>query len=348
MRRGFLASVLAALLLVPSPARAEATDGAELLDLDWEAPAECPARSTILGEVARLVGPMPAPAAASRVTARVRLTQVSEAHWRVQVVTLGASGGERVLEAGSCTALSEATVVILALRIRPDLVAAGALEDPAAPAGPPAVPVPVPPPPPQQPQWPRRTPAPPAGPPPAPRVEKGGSSGLRDFLRVGASARLGLGELPSVDAGGELEVAYAFGRLRVELHGETAFVQNTVTALGADASLRAAGGGGRGCYGPTFGRFTVSGCGEVDLDWMWSQGHGPGQESPSGGFMTLGAGGVASFRFSRRFSVRALMLAEVPTIRPQFVITGTTPPYVLFRPSAAWGLAGLGVEAIIF
>jgi hypothetical protein len=170
---------------------------------------------------------------------------------------------------------------------------------------------------------------------------------------VGASPRLGLGELPSVDVGGELEVAYVGRRLRVEVHGETAFVQDTNPSVtGTYSSLRAAGGGARGCYGSTLGRFSIFGCGEVELDWMWGQGVGPGisPKSPSGGWATLGAGGAASVGLTRRVFLRALVLALAPLSRPDFITTTASGAIVatVFRPSAAWGEVGIGVEAIIF
>lgn len=241
-----------------------------------------------------------------------------------------------------------------ALRIKPSLVVADALEEP---NGSRASPVPAAPAPPPEPRWP--TPAPSAPPPSAPERPPPSpprpklSDRLRDHLAIGASARLGLGELPSADAGGELEVAYATGGLRVEVHGETAFVQATAptAASPAYASLRAAGGGGRGCYEPAFGRLALIGCGDLELDWMWAQGHGPLRaKSPDGGWVTLGAGGGARFRLARRFALRALVLGEVPTVRPSFIVENAAGAQaaLVHRPSAVWVDAGLGVEAVFF
>jgi hypothetical protein len=357
MRLGAI-SVAALALFTAAPAAAASPSDLPL-DLVWEAPAsECPSREAVLAEIAHLVGDLAGHTDGGRVSARARILHGVDGRWRVRLVTLGASGGERTLEAASCQALADAAGLVLALRINPDL----AWTPPREPSPPPPPPAPPAPPPPPIPSEPLPSPAParvaasPAPPPSARPAPQRSLAWPRGSLRIGAGAFAGLGELPSVDAAGELELAYVVGRLRAEVHGETAFVQDTNrTSTGAYGTLRAASGGVRGCYLPAPrwlpARVTLDACGEVDLDWMWAHGQGLATSaSPSGGWATLGLGGGASLSLTRRFALTVLVVGLAPVVRPTFVTetaTGATGT-VVFRPSAVWGEAGLGMEAILF
>jgi hypothetical protein len=169
-------------------------------------------------------------------------------------------------------------------------------------------------------------------------------------MSIGVSAVAGTGELPSVDVGGEVELAYTFHTARIELHGETELVQEAPTAP-PNAAFRAAGGGARGCYAPAFGRWTLFGCGDVEIDAIWASGQGYAQTySPAGWWVTLGLVGGARVRLTKVVGVRAFVEPMVPLSRPQFVAETPVDTYTspLLYPSAAWVVGGVGVDATIF
>jgi len=115
------------------------------------------------------------------------------------------------------------------------------------------------------------------------------------------------------------------------------------------ASVHATGGGVRGCYGPTFGRFAVFGCGDAELDWMWANGAtGPGitkARAANGGWATVGAGAGARFNLGRDFALRADIAGLVPLAPPSFVTSyGSLDSNnsVVHKPFAIWDGRGWG------
>ncbi len=367
---------MAALVCGAASARAGSPDAGDLLDLDWDAPAECPARGAVLADVARLVGPTPPPAATGQVSARAHVFRSEDGRWHVHIVTLGESGGERTLNAATCEALTAATVIVLAVRVKPSLMVEGpagdeATSSPAPPAVPgasasaqqpmpPAPPVVEPPP---APPWPNALPVPPAPPPtpvmgttPPPTVDASNTAQTdprRSSLYAGAALLGTLGELPRADGSPEIEVGYTHGRLQLELHGEMTFNQEASATAGI-ASVHAAGGGVRGCYGPTFGRFAVFGCGDAEIDWMWASGAtGQGIVSTmdrNSGWVTVGVGTGVRLSLGRRFAVRTLIEGLAPVAPPTFITLDHigNKKGTVYEPSAVWGRAGLGLEAIFY
>jgi len=116
--------VFAAALSTMAPStRAETVSSAEPLDLEWNAPADCPGRDTVIEEIRRA------------------------GRWHVRIVTLGESGGERAFDSASCSALTRATALVLAIRLKPTRFASKDLRAGAARASVPAPVIPPPPPP---------------------------------------------------------------------------------------------------------------------------------------------------------------------------------------------------------
>jgi hypothetical protein len=272
----------------------------------------------------------------------------------VHVVTLGDSGGERDLEAGSCDALADAVAVVLALRVQPSLL----LEPPPSipPAAPPAPGPPVPstqnealPPPAVEAAPPPSEPLPGTMPP-------GDSQPPRHPVSVyiGASALGELGSLPSLEPGGELQAGVGLGRLRLEGLAASGPKQTAVAPVGS-ASIGVLRGGLRPCYGLALGRWTFAGCGVAEVDWMWADGvPGPGiatARSQSASWVGLGAGVQGRWALSRRFALRMSLEGIIPTQRRRFVTEASSSGQVVddvHDPSVVWGRAELGVEATIF
>jgi len=370
LQRAIVPLVLAA--GVTAGARARADTGLPL-DLDWSAPAECPKRATVLAEIARLVGPDPGGGPDhARVSARAVLSRGKDGWWHIHITTLGEGGGERDLDATSCAAVTEATVLVLALRIKPGLAVERALP---VPPGPTPSPAPTPPPadatppteaphvdalPPLEPPPPRReipvrrAQAKPVAEPAA--IPAGNPSSPRFF--VGALVLGTAGELPSPDVSGEVAAGYAWGRLRGELHGEAGLVQHASASDGG-AAVHAAGGGLRACYAalvPPQGSaaprgLSVYACADAEIDAMWASGYDVATPlNTSAGWFTLGVGVTASWRLSRRFALRGDLEGLAPFDRPRFVTdepTGASGPLV-YTPFGGWGRIALGADVYFF
>lgn len=126
------AGLLLAIALAPSHARADAG-----IALDWRAPAECPSADQVMAKVDRLLGNRTArPAAPIAVVASVARDGSS---FRVRIEARRAETQVRELKGASCTAVANATALILAMMIDPSVASAdadaGAAEKaPAAPA----------------------------------------------------------------------------------------------------------------------------------------------------------------------------------------------------------------------
>jgi hypothetical protein len=90
------------------------------LDLDWDAPPECPSRDAVRAEILRLTGP---PLERVRhLRARVVIRPAADAGWTLTATTdLDDTTGERALSGISCESLSEAAALTLALILNPDL-----------------------------------------------------------------------------------------------------------------------------------------------------------------------------------------------------------------------------------
>jgi len=302
-----------------------------------------------------VLGDAPGPAGAPRLVARVSVSPREDGRWHVRIVTLGESGGERVFDSASCSALTNATALVLAIRLKPTLELGQRTKQgspdpptevastPAPPAPPTALPMPI-------------ATRPPAVDPYAPPLPPHAGPRARGSFLVGASVRASLGEFPSADASVELDVAYALGRFRIEVHGETGLVQavsaTTVDSTSnASATFQAAGGGLRGCYGPSFGGVSLFGCADGQVDAMWASGRNYFTPlSTDAVWATLGALVGARYPLTPRFALRGFVEALAPLSRPKFV-TETSAGAVegtVHVPSAVWGTAGLGVEAIFF
>jgi len=337
VNRACFAAVVAGMVLVPhGAAYAEAPRRTEFLKLDWVAPAECPTGEDVEEDVVHLLGP--SPNSAETVTARARVSKSADGRWHVKITTTGASGGERKLDAPSCKAAATATALVLALRIDPTLLT----------KEPPPEPPPTPPPAPVE-------PAPPP-PPPGPTHEAVPS------WSVAALVAGTVNQLPSPNVAGELVVAWAptplAGRLRLELHGEGGPAQDTTTTVGqgttrqvVPSTVVAAGGGIRGCFGPTWGDFSVLGCGGAELDWMHVAGTKPTPTSQSATWATLEGGAQGRWRVLRRLAIRVDASALVPLGPPEFVVQDTKSAAVIAtvsKPGAVWARVGVGVEVLLF
>ncbi len=89
--------------------------------LQWEGPDGCPDATTIQITIARLVSGRRL-AVAQPLVARVEARLTTEGRWSARMATrISGEDGERIYEAQSCAALADATALILALAIAPEI-----------------------------------------------------------------------------------------------------------------------------------------------------------------------------------------------------------------------------------
>lgn len=281
---------------------AVATDGvaeAESLALAWDAPPECPSRSQILADVARLLGgtmPIPRGGAVE--------AHASVAHgppWSVSLTTHNAGQlGRRSLEAASCRDLADATALILALMIDPDAVAAHAGDAKVAPSPPPPAPV---------------VEAPPAPPPTGPPMD----------VLVAVHGQASLGLLPGVDAGVGAGIGLAGRRWRVEVRGTYGLRRDQVARAAAAPEARGQfsflgsalaacidlGGDGIG-FGP---------CAGAELGLVSAKGYGVSVELPARTtWLAGGAGGYVVIALGRHLAIPLHLDVMAPLLRPRYII----------------------------
>jgi hypothetical protein len=333
----FLASLLFCAALKASP----------LVELQLDAPPECPSKTSIEQTLARLV--QRPPAAPLQVSARL----ASDAQRWVLVATL--EGGQRVVGGDTCVATAEALVVIMALAIDPaSPVNASALQDfeqantgNAQPTRPPTPPM---------------TPAAPMPPPVSIAVapNSGGKWRMseaeaqdrifapprhpRKPERLGMSLLL-LGEwgsLPEASLGlalfvrygsplrwGELSVSGLYPRIKYETGSNTKGAR-----FGLVTSQLA------GCAAPGYG-WPVAGCVGVEFGDLF--GHGDGTDSVQTGhslWAALTAGVAYRGELGGNFGLEWRLGAAIPVQRPDFDVQNSgrifTPGLVSLR-----GLVGV-------
>lgn len=359
------AALLLALGAFAHTAAAEEGPSEAPLDLEWVAPDACPGRETALLLVRNMVGESVHPTAGAlppgRLSARVLVTHRDDGRWHVRIAIPGTAGGERELDAGSCSALTRAVAVVLAIRLRPSLVS-----PPGATTTPTVARV-MPPPPPAPPEalpflgTSEVDPLPGtamasvvAGPPdeaPPPPVRSRHRSWRTGSFSTGATMLVTLGVLPSTDLSAELEVSYVLEWARLELHGETGLVQQVTDSAGTTTAFRAAGGGLRGCYDAPFRSLTFSGCLDGEVDSLWASGRNfPRSFAQNDAWVTLGVALGVRHPLTRWLGVHAFVEPLYPLARPQFVVEAASSAvdYVVHEPSRAWARTGIGLEALFF
>ncbi|HEY8090079.1 MAG TPA: hypothetical protein VIF09_19595 [Polyangiaceae bacterium] len=325
------------LLSLPSSAGADEPPAAHL---EWNVPPGCPARETVLADVARILHGPPS----RRGEARADVTELAPDRWSVHLVTrVDGTGGERSFEADSCVAIASATALIVAWTIDP----IRASQSPSTP-GTSSVPSPLPP-----------APAPPPLPPPrpltlsAPRRDvvlpttpSSSRTTVSGVMAVGAQADLGT--LPSAALSGVLSAGIDVGRVHVEASG-TAWMSQDATRAGTEgAHLHLLETALLGCWrGVLRPDLEVDPCGGAALAHLTSDGFGETTpESASTWWGSAQAEVLARWRVAGPLALRASASASVPFSRPYVVILDTlSGTYDLHRPGVVAGRANLGVEA---
>lgn len=282
------------------------------LELAWDAPEACDARTQTLEYVERLVG-SPLDGTAGLVRAHAKVTPRGPGGWQLELAISRSNGNRtRVLDAPTCQEISEAAAVILALALEPSLAEATSLGQEAEGPGHAFLP---------------------------PEASWHLSSGLGPVLALGA--------VPSPALGGALGLTLMYQRWRVELAGvyvpeQTARSEDHWEAAGR---VDLQGGTLSGCY--LFlqrSLVQVGGCVEVESGVI--RGQGQVDRPKSGGKMWLATGlsGALAWNLTAPFSVVVEPALLVPWGRPEFVAEGVR----VFQPSFAVGSIRLLLEVRFF
>jgi hypothetical protein len=308
----------------------------EAFTLSWQAPPDCPSPDTVRAEVARLLGgEIRLPAGRDfRASALVAHEQA----WSVSIETeLAGRSGRRSIEAASCQDLADATALILALTIDPDVVATR----PARP-NPPAPTPPPPPPPPPPPRLPVPTAPVPAAVQPAPQKQ----SSSNNFL-LGLQAQGSQGTLPSVDLGLGGSVGVVGRRYRVEIRGAYGLrrdqIANAVTPAGAYGKFNFLAATLAGCFNLGGQAVAFGPCADAEVGVVSAQGFGVSQSfSTSKPWLAIGAGGYAAISLGPRWSVPLHLDILAPLLRPEFVFKNV--PSRVFQAPVVGVRVSAGIE----
>jgi hypothetical protein len=288
------------------------------LRLEWNAPAECPARSAVTSEVQRILDAN----AARRATARADIAQLGTERWQVHLATeVDGVAGERILEASSCASLASATALILAwildpTRVRPSETPEQTREETSGPS---------------------TTTVPKANSVPRTRV--------RAVAAVEGVADVGL--LPRAGAAIEVAVGAAIDSFRIEAAGTDWFAQDAVDGRGEGTHIHLVEGALRGCFRwNATERVELDPCGGAGLVYATSDGFGEtvpflGRTSTWG---TVHALGLAGVRIASAISARASLGGFVPFSRPPFVLLDAHGGQTVLHQPTVSARATLGLE----
>lgn len=318
-----------------------------LVELQLDAPTECPSKDSIEQTLARLV--QRPPGMPLKVSARVAL---DGQRW-VLVATL--EGGQRVVGGDSCVAAAEALVVIMALAIDPaSPVNAAALQDferaSAGNAQPPQPPAPMAPAAPVQPS--------------APITGSPSSGGDWRAVEAQAQARasaplwhpkkpdrwgtswLLLGEwgaLPKASLGTALFLRYGspvrWGELSASALWPRFKAENNSTTRGARFGLVASQLSG--CAAPGYG-WPVAGCIGVEFGDLF--GRGDGVDIPATGhaiWAALATGLVYRGELGSDFGLELRLGAAIPAFHPEFGVVNNGGSFFHPRPVSLRGMLGI-------
>lgn len=274
------------------------------LSLSWAAPAECPDRESLLARVAELLGERGGEQTHAPLAVLATVTPRDGGFVAELRTTQRGAERTRVLEAPSCTELTEASAVVIALAFSPP-------EEAAPPAPAPA----------------------PAPPPIAPQAGLADDSQPPETVVRRSSTRLGAGAGIVTDFGTLAPVAVGFvaglgGRYgRYLEHGIrlSVFPNRSATVDGhpdQGVNIGLVAGALSLCFEPLAGAFALGACGEIELGMLHVEGFGtPTRYTHDAPWVAPGLGVRGAF--PERGPLRVAMTADAlfPTEQTKFTIT---------------------------
>jgi hypothetical protein len=276
------------LLLAARAAFGQATPAVEL---DWDAPSDCPSSASVTAEVERILAGSPARTA--RMRAQANVSRVSQDKWHVELVLRGSEWeAKRALDGPTCVAVSEAAALVIALAINPEA------ERAAPPTKPEVIPI-------------------------VRAASVQGPSFAGPAFGVGVTGDAGT--VPDGTVGFEGNFGWTIGSVHTELSG-TYFWERRGTIAERDdvgATFRLGATALRGCYQFARERLAFGPCVDVGLQWTRAQGFGPIQPHTVSGVTPIFGGALgAEWLVSRFFVPYARVGGVVPLARPDFAVQG--------------------------
>jgi hypothetical protein len=243
------------------------------LRMVWKAPPECPTDLETLARIEALLGVRVSEMPMVPFAARGRVTRVGPAHYELSLETFqGEQRFLRTMQAASCTELTDAGALVLALAIDPTLIErrAGAAHTAGAvsPEPAPSTSAPAPP---QPKRPPRRAPtARSHQPEPEPEPEPRRSA---RFL-LGARVVADFGSIADLAFGPGIGVAVQWKALEVSLDGVWLPQRRALVEPGKGGDISLVAAGLRGCYRPFTGTLEALGCASFELGSLDGEGVG--------------------------------------------------------------------------
>lgn len=294
------------------------------IDVQWEAPAECPDARGVTAKVERLLGGRLSGAQGRSVRARGVVRQNEAGNWELQsTLSVGEQTENDTLVAKRCASLGDAMALKLALAIDP-LAVVDAVQEPQPIAHTVTAP--------------RRPEQASARLEPAPRAP-------RARLGVRLVGAVGLGPLPGVTPGTGLYVSLQLPLFRLELGGQAHWSgvarYDSPANVGADLSLLF--GAARACLTPSHGRWVFPICGGLELGSMRGVGFGvPATGTTHGVWGGVVIGPAVQLRLLSQLSLWLEADASLTLLRPEFYVRNLP---TLFAPAAGASRAVAGFEA---
>ena len=291
------------------------------IDIQWEAPGECPDARSLRASIERLLGRRLETLPDPHVRASGRVHKNDAGNWEVQVQL---AVGERVesdnLVAKRCSALADAMALKVALAIDPLAVVDSVWQQPSTPKAPSAAA-----------QDTTRG---------AAKRESAASFGLR------VASGLALGPLPGATPGAGVYASVQLQSFRAELGGQVYWGgvahYRELPNLGADLQLFV--GSLRGCATPGSGAWMFPVCGGLELGLMRGNGYGvQDTKQTSGVWGGLIAGPAVQLQLTRRLSVWLETDASVTILAPEFHMRNLD---TLYTPPAGGARASAGFETV--
>jgi hypothetical protein len=320
---------------------AMATPGAALgepasygpLEIEWQAPAECPDRAGVVDRV-RALAPSPPPRA-EVVHVRATAARDVDGFHVVLETRQGVHQFQRRIEAHSCDALADAAALTMALTIDPELRAhaepAAAISSPGA-APPPSMEA-LPPPPPE------------AGSPPPGTESKSSTSvgaGLEGVIDTGTLPRAAVGLRPSVELvlrGMHLGLAF----LWLLPNGGT-----LASNANKGGNIGLVGGAARFCLTLWDRRVALDGCAGAELGRLHGEPFGVNRPTPiDRWWFAPELAALARLPTAERIAIVGGGALVVPVSRPVFVLenVGTEKVSTVHQPSTVSGRLEIGLAA---
>lgn len=297
-------------------------------EVRWSGPPNCDRKDAVSRQVESIVGR--SLASVEALDFEVTVTAAGGA-WRVELVTdEHGSKGRRSLAGQSCSEVTDAAAVLMAMAIRSagqaplptdDASAATAVEPGPERAPAPSVPT-------------SETPA--SAPPPPPPARP-----VRPVF--GLSGVLDTAALPHASPGVAAHVGVAGSNVRLEAEGAVFMKSSLKLDEGRSADFELFSAALLGCVDDSFGPVRAGGCAGFELGKLSGEGHGVSDPHLGSSLWEAGrveVGGYYPLGHALWLTVRAGV--AIPFSRPEFVLDGNP----IYQPSALGLRASAGIELL--